>query len=92
MAGDEARKSVKESAEWWKAQVRDKVGEGPLSATTNAIIGVLADTGDVAIGSADYAADGAMALTVCAISDSYCDKALSDLKGKDLGVANTKKT
>lgn len=89
MAGDEARKSVKESAEWWKAQVRDKVGEGPLSATTNAVIGALADTGDVAIGSADYAADGAMALTACAIGDSYCDKALSDLEGKHQGVANT---
>ncbi|MFZ5296007.1 hemagglutinin repeat-containing protein [Enterobacter bugandensis] len=89
LAGDEGRKSVKESAEWWKAQVRDKVGEGPLSATTNAVINALADTGDIAIGSADYAADGAMALTACAIGDSYCDKALSDLEGKHQGVANT---
>ena len=89
LAGDKGRKSVKESAEWWKAQVRDKMGEGPLSATTNAVINALADTGDIAIGSADYAADGAMALTACAIGDSYCNKALSDLEGKHQGVANT---
>ncbi|WP_288821182.1 VENN motif pre-toxin domain-containing protein [uncultured Leclercia sp.] len=89
MAGDKGRESLKESKEWWKAQVRDKMGEGPLSATTNAIINALADTGDVALGSADYAADGAMALTACAIGDSYCNKALSDLDGKHQGVADT---
>ncbi|MBT9186607.1 VENN motif pre-toxin domain-containing protein [Pectobacterium punjabense] len=28
LSGDKARQSVKESAEWWKKQVRDKLGEG----------------------------------------------------------------
>lgn len=52
-------------------------------------INALADGGDSAIGSVDYAADAAMALTACAIGDSYCTKALSDLSGKNQAVADS---
>ncbi|MEI7348139.1 NucA/NucB deoxyribonuclease domain-containing protein [Dickeya chrysanthemi] len=89
LAGDNARQSVKESAEWWKKQVRDKLGEGTTSATANSIINAIADSGDSAIGSADYVADAAMALASCAAGDSYCNKALSDLSGKNQAVADS---
>jgi hypothetical protein len=48
---------------FYRSGKRDKVGEGPLPATTNAIIDTLSDTGDFSIVSADYAADGVLALT-----------------------------
>nr|WP_159336935.1 hypothetical protein [Erwinia rhapontici] len=94
MAGDKARESVKQSAELWKDQVRDKLGKGAASAIANSIINVIADSGDAALGSADYvvdtaialascAADAAMALASCAAGDSYCTKAMSDLAGKN---------
>ncbi|WP_145601760.1 hypothetical protein [Yersinia frederiksenii] len=35
-----------------------------------------ADSGDALLGATDYGADGAMALTTCAIGDSYCTQAL----------------
>ncbi|MGM3184507.1 hemagglutinin repeat-containing protein, partial [Dickeya oryzae] len=89
LAGDNARQSVKESAEWWKKQIRDKLGEGTTSATANSIINAIVDSGDSAIGSADYVADAAMALASCAAGDSYCNKALSDLSGKNQAVADS---
>ncbi|PXW48287.1 colicin D domain-containing protein [Dickeya zeae] len=88
LAGDNACQSVKESAEWWKKQIRDKLGEGTTSAIANGIINAVTDTGDSAIGSADYVADTAMALASCATGDSYCNKALSDLSGKNQAVAD----
>ncbi|RJL48334.1 VENN motif pre-toxin domain-containing protein, partial [Pectobacterium carotovorum] len=91
LSGDKARQSVKESAEWWKKQVRDKLGEGTTSATANSIINAIADSGDTAIGSADYVADAAMALASCAAGDSYCNKALGDLSGKNQAVADSVK-
>ncbi|HAX4401351.1 TPA: hypothetical protein JZE73_004188, partial [Escherichia coli] len=91
MAGDKARESVKQSAEWWKTQVRDKLGDGASSAIANGIINVIADSGDTAIGSADYVGDAAMALASCATGESYCDKALSDLAGKNQAVADSVK-
>ncbi|PJX45137.1 MULTISPECIES: VENN motif pre-toxin domain-containing protein, partial [unclassified Klebsiella] len=89
LAGDESRKSVKESAEWWKTQVRDKLGEGTTSSIANGIINALADTSDAALGSADYVADAAMALASCAAGDSYCSRAMSDLAGKNQAVADS---
>nr|WP_244874684.1 hypothetical protein [Erwinia rhapontici] len=74
---------MKQSAELWKDQVRDKLGKGAASAIANSIINVIADSGDAALGSADYAADAAMALASCAAGDSYCTKAMSDLAGKN---------
>ena len=82
LSGDKARAAVKESAEQWKEQVRETLGEGSLSQRVNSTINAIADSGDTAIGSADYAADAAMALTACAIRDSYCTKSMSDLAGK----------
>jgi len=89
LSGDKARAAVKESAEQWKEQVRETLGEGSLSQLVNGTINALADSGDAAIGSADYAADAAMALTACAMGDSYCTKAMSDLAGKNQAVADS---
>ena len=89
LAGDKARESVKQSADAWKTLVRDKLGEGSTSAIANGIINALADTGDAALGSVDYAADAAMALASCAAGDSYSTKALSDLSGKNQAVADS---
>lgn len=72
---------AKQAAESLKNQVREKLGEGTMSAIANAIINGLADTGDAALSSADYAADAAMA--ACAAGDSYYSKAMSDLAGKN---------
>lgn len=82
LSGDRAREAAKQTAESLKNQVREKLGEGTTSAIANAIINGLADTGDAALGSADYAADAAMALASCAAGDSYCSKAMSDLAGR----------
>ncbi|XBW65158.1 VENN motif pre-toxin domain-containing protein [Pectobacterium aroidearum] len=91
LRGDKTRQSVKESAEWWKKQVRDKLGEGTTSAIANSIINAVADTGDAALGGTDYVADGAMALASCAVGDGYCNKALSDLAGKNQAAADSVK-
>lgn len=89
LAGDKARESVKQSAELWKDEVRDKLGNGTSSSIANGIINALADTSDTALGSADYVADAAMALASCAAGDGYCNKALSDLSGKNQAVADS---
>jgi filamentous hemagglutinin len=91
LSGDKARAAVKESAEHWKDQVRNALGEGTTSSIANGIINAIADTGDSAIGSADYVADAAMALASCAAGDSYCTKAMSDLAGKNQAVADSVK-
>lgn len=91
LSGDQAREAAKQAAESLKKQVREKLGDGTTSAIANAIITGLADAGDAALGSADYAADAAMALASCAAGDSYCSKAMSDLAGKNQAVADTVK-
>ncbi|EPM0022247.1 hemagglutinin repeat-containing protein [Citrobacter farmeri] len=88
LSGDRAREAAKQAAESLKNQVRDKLGEGTTSSIANGIINALADTGDAALGSADYAADAAMALASCAVGDSYCTKAMSDLAGKNQAMAD----
>ncbi|WP_158616054.1 VENN motif pre-toxin domain-containing protein [Erwinia sp. 198] len=82
LSGDNARQPVKESAEWWKKQARDKLGKGTTSATANSIINAIADSGDTATGSADYVADAAMMLASCATGNGYCPQALNNLSGK----------
>nr|WP_276528000.1 hemagglutinin repeat-containing protein [Enterobacter quasimori] len=89
LAGDQAREAAKQAAESLKNQVREKLGEGTASSIANGIINALADTGDAALGSADYAADAAMALASCAAGDSYCSKAMSDLAGKNQALADS---
>jgi len=74
-----------------KDQVRETLGNGTLSAIANSIIGAAADSGDAVLGAADYGADAAMALTACAVGDPYCNKALSDLSGKNQAAADTLK-
>ncbi len=91
LSGDKARESVKQTAGNMKDQVRNKLGEGKLSAIVNSIIGAAADTGDAVLDGADYGADAAMALTTCAMGDSYCIHALSDLASKNQAAADTLK-
>lgn len=91
LSGDQARESVKQVTSNLKDQVRDKLGEGTLSAIVNSIINATADTGDAILGGADYGADAAMALTSCAMGDSYCTQALNDLAGKNQAAADTLK-
>ncbi|MCP1206361.1 hemagglutinin repeat-containing protein [Pantoea sp. B550] len=91
LSGDQARATAKQAAESLKDQVREKLGEGTTSSIANGIINALADTGDAALGGADYAADAAMALASCATGDSYCGTALNDLSGKNQAVADSVK-
>ncbi|WP_262390879.1 hemagglutinin repeat-containing protein [Pantoea alfalfae] len=91
LSGDKARETAKQVAESLKSQVREKLGEGTTSSIANGIINALTDTGDAALGGADYGADAAMALTSCAMGDSYCTQALSDLSGKNQAAADTLK-
>ncbi|MGP2518170.1 hemagglutinin repeat-containing protein, partial [Yersinia sp. 2545 StPb PI] len=91
LSGDQARESVKQVTSNLKDQVRDKLGEGALSAIVNSIINATADTGDAILGGADYGADAAMALTSCAMGDSYCTQALNDLADKNQAAADTLK-
>ncbi len=91
LSGDAARETVKQAAESLKNQVRDKLGEGTTSSIANGIINALADTGDAALGGADYVADAAMALAACATGDSYCSRAMSDLSGKNQAAADSVK-
>jgi len=91
LSGDQARATAKQAAESLKDQVREKLGEGTTSSIANGIINALADTGDAALGGADYAADAAMALASCATGDSYCGTALNDLAGKNQAVADSVK-
>lgn len=60
LSGDKAHETVKQAAESLKDQIRNKLSEGTTSSIANAIINGLADTGDAALGSVDYAADAAM--------------------------------
>lgn len=89
LSGDKARESAKQIAENMKDQVRDKLGNGALSSMVNSVINAAAGLGDSALGTADYGADAAMALTACAMGDSYCSRALSDLSGKNQAAADT---
>nr|WP_261373133.1 colicin D domain-containing protein [Yersinia bercovieri] len=91
LSGDKSRESVKQVTSNLKDQVRDKLGEGTLSAIVNSIINATADTGDAILDGADYGADAAMALTSCAMGDSYCTQALNDLAGKNQAAADTLK-
>ncbi len=91
LSGDQGRESIKQVTNNLKDQVRDKLGEGTLSAIVNSIIGAAGDTGDALLGGADYGADAAMALISCAMGDSYCTQALSDLSGKNQAAADTLK-
>ncbi|WP_330984958.1 MULTISPECIES: hemagglutinin repeat-containing protein [Enterobacterales] len=89
LSGDKAREAVKQAATSMKDQVRNTLGNGALSSIVNSVIGATADSGDAVLGAADYGADAAMALTACAMGDSYCTKALSDLSEKNQAVADT---
>ena len=91
LLGDQSRASAKQMAESLKNQVRDKLGEGTTSSIANGIINGLSDSGDALLGGGDYALDFVMALASCATGDSYCDKALSDLSGKNQAAADTAK-
>ncbi|RPD94083.1 hypothetical protein BBB56_21810 [Candidatus Pantoea deserta] len=77
MAGDKAIESVKESKEWWKEQIREKLGENTASQLVN---GLVSETGDTAF-------DLIAALATCATEGSYCSQAKSDIAKKDAAAA-----
>ncbi|WP_054177367.1 hypothetical protein [Citrobacter sp. CtB7.12] len=89
--GDNARDSVKQSAEHVKDKILDTLGNGTTPSIANGIVNALADSGDSLIGGADYAADTAMALASCTTGDSYYSKVLSDLEEKNQAVADSVK-
>ncbi len=92
LAGDKARQSVKESKEWWQAQVREKLGEVTASQLINGALNAVGDTGDFVMAGGDYALDGAMALASCATGSNYCQTALNDVEGKNQAVAGSVKS
>ncbi|WP_245218999.1 hypothetical protein [Photorhabdus khanii] len=74
---------MKESTEYWKSQVRDKMGENLASQLTNGVLNAVSEAGDFVMAGGDTVLDAAMALTSCATGDSYCNQAISDLNKKD---------
>ncbi|ROP48904.1 filamentous hemagglutinin [Enterobacter sp. BIGb0383] len=88
LKGDEAREAVKQSAEWWKEQVRDKLGKNLASQLANGLINVASETGDMAMLGGDTAFDLMAALVTCATGDGYCSQARSDLAKKDAATAS----
>lgn len=88
LSGDQARESVKQSAEWWKAQIRDKLGENTVSQLANGLVNLASESGDLAMLGGDTAFDVIAALATCATGDNYCTQAQSDVAKKDAVVAN----
>jgi filamentous hemagglutinin len=88
LAGDKARESVKQSAEWWKAQIRDKLGENTVSQLANGLVNLASESGDLAMLGGDTAFDVIAALATCATGDNYCTRAQSDVAKKDAAAAN----
>ena len=87
LAGDKGRESLKESAEWWKEQIRDKLGENTASQLANGLVNLASETGDLAMLGGDTAFDLIAALATCATGDSYCSQAKSDIAKKDAAAA-----
>lgn len=87
MTGDAARQTVKESAEWWKEKVRNKLGENTASQLANGLVNLASETGDFAMLGGDTAFDVVAALAACATGDSYCSQAKSDIAKKDAAAA-----
>nr|WP_272927900.1 hemagglutinin repeat-containing protein [Pectobacterium carotovorum] len=87
LSGDKARQLVKESAEWWKEQIREKLGENTASQLTNGLVNVATETGDLAMLGGDTAFDLIAVLATCATGDSYCSQAQSDMAKKDAAAA-----
>ncbi|EMD9247083.1 hemagglutinin repeat-containing protein [Cronobacter dublinensis] len=88
LTGDAARQSVKQSAEWWKEQVRNKLGKNTASQLANGLVNLASETGDIAMLGGDTAFDVMAALAACATGDSYCSQAKNDIAKKDAAAAN----
>ena len=84
---DKGRESIKESATWWKEQVRDKLGENTASQLANGLINFTSESGDLVMAGGDTAFDAMAVLASCATGDGYCSQAQSDLAKKDAAVA-----
>lgn len=59
-----------------KTRLREKLGKCTIFSVANGIIITLADTSDIALDVADYAA-----VADCTKDNNYCRKKLSDLSG-----------
>lgn len=87
LAGDKGSESLKESKEWWKEQIREKLGENTVSQIANGLVNVAGETGDLAILGGDTAFDVIAALATCATEGSYCSQAQNDIAKKDAAAA-----
>nr|WP_268991784.1 VENN motif pre-toxin domain-containing protein [Limnobaculum eriocheiris] len=85
---DNTRESVKESAQYWKGQVREKLGENTASQLANGLIILASEAGDLALAGGDTVFDAIAALATCATGGGYCSQAQSDLAKKDAAAAN----
>ncbi|WP_305067801.1 MULTISPECIES: hemagglutinin repeat-containing protein [unclassified Kosakonia] len=88
LTGDTTRESVRQSAEWWKEQIRDKLGENTASQIANGLVNVASESGDLAMLSGDTAFDLIAGLVTCATENDYCDEAKSNISKKDAAAAN----
>ncbi|WP_176700595.1 VENN motif pre-toxin domain-containing protein, partial [Gilliamella sp. App4-10] len=79
LLGDRFREKHKNSVEYWKTEIREKIGENTASQILNGIMMSYGDTVDFGAGAADTALDAILALGSCTMGASYCDTALDDL-------------
>ncbi|MWN32941.1 MULTISPECIES: VENN motif pre-toxin domain-containing protein [unclassified Gilliamella] len=80
LLGDWFREKHKNSAEYWKTEIREKIGENTVSQILNGILISYGDTVDFGAAVADTGLDAILALGSCTVGVSYCDTALDDLK------------
>jgi hypothetical protein len=88
LLGDWFREKHKNSVEYWKTEIREKIGENTASQILNGIMISYGDTVDFGAGTADTALDAILALGSCTMGMSYCDTALNDLKKADKTVSD----
>ncbi|WP_075508668.1 VENN motif pre-toxin domain-containing protein [Gilliamella sp. App2-1] len=79
LLGDRFREKHKNSVEYWKTEIREKIGENTASQILNGIMMSYGDMVDFGAGAADTALDAILALGSCTMGASYCDTALDDL-------------
>ncbi|WP_141669970.1 VENN motif pre-toxin domain-containing protein, partial [Gilliamella sp. App2-1] len=79
LLGDRFREKHKNSVEYWKTEIREKIGENTASQILNGIMMSYGDAVDFGAGAADTALDAILALGSCTMGASYCDTALDDL-------------
>ncbi|MEG9488533.1 RNase A-like domain-containing protein [Mannheimia indoligenes] len=85
---DRLRENKKADAEQWKLKIREKLGNNTASQFVNGVIGVVEEGADSALFVGDTVFDAFALLATCAVGDSYCNQAKTDLAGKNQAVSN----